>query len=72
MENPEIRKPETGTGNGIGNGKGQINQCFKLGSMINNAYPPFSAFLARWMIIRRALLRKGTSTKNIEVIIVFG
>ena len=40
-----------------------------LGSMIDiKTPPPFSAFLARWMMIRRALLGKGTRTKDIVVI----
>ena len=57
---------------GTGTRIGEINECFKLGSMIHiKPPPPFSAFLARWMTIRRALLRKGTSTKNIVVIILF-
>ena len=31
---------------------GEINECFKLGSMINiNTPPPFSTFLARWMMV---------------------
>ena len=40
--------PESGTGTG------QINEWFKLGSIIGidiNTPTPFSAFLARWMII---------------------
>ena len=42
-----------GTGTGTGTGTGEINECFKLGSMINiNTSPPFSTFLARWMMIR--------------------
>ena len=54
-------EPESGT-----------NEWFKLGSMIDiNTPPPFSAFLARWMMINGALLRKGTSIKNIVVIILF-
>ena len=36
-----------------------------------NTPPPFSAFLARWIMIHGALLRKGTSIKNIVVIILF-
>ena len=37
-----IRNPESG----------EINEWFKLGSMIdNNTRPPFSAFFARWMMI---------------------
>ena len=64
--------PESGTGSGTTSGTGHINECFKLESVIDiNTPPPFSAFLARWMIIRGALLRKGTSTKNIIVIILF-
>ena len=64
MENTEIQNPESRTGTG------QINECFKLGSVIRiNTSPPFSTFLARWMMIGGALLRKGTSTKNIVVII---
>ena len=44
MENPEIR---------IRSGTGEINEWFKLGSMIDiNTPPPLSAFLARWMTIR--------------------
>ena len=70
MENMEIRNPESGTGTGTG--MGQINECFKLGSVIRiNTPPPFSTFIARWMIIRGALLKKGTTTKNIVVIIFF-
>ena len=42
---------------------GEINECFKLGSMIHiKTPPPFSAFLARWMTIRGTLSRKGTCT----------
>ena len=53
----------TGTGTGNGTGIGEINECFKLGSMIHiKTPPPFSAFLARWMMIRGTLLRKGTCT----------
>ena len=53
MENPEIwirnRNPESGTGTGTG----EINEWFKLGSMIDiNTPPPFSVFLVRWMTIR--------------------
>ena len=58
-------EPESGTGTGTGNGTGigEINECFKLGSMIHiKTPPPFSAFLARWMMIRGTLLRKGTCT----------
>ena len=45
MENQEIRNPEYGTG--------QINECFKLGSMTDiNTPSTFSAFLARWMMVR--------------------
>ena len=66
MENPDPEpEPEsgTGTGNGNGTGIGEINECFKLGSMIHiKTPPPFSAFLARWMMIRGTLLRKGTCT----------
>ena len=40
--------PESETGTGIR----QINECFKLGSMTDiNTPPPFSPFLARWMMI---------------------
>ena len=39
-------EPESGTGTG------EINEWFKLGSMIDINTPPFSAFLARWMTIR--------------------
>ena len=61
----------SGSGTGTGTGIGEINECFKLGSMIDiNTPPPFSAFLARWMVIRGALLRKGTNSKNIAVIIL--
>ena len=43
----ETRKSGTGTGNG------EINEWFKLGSMIDiNTPPPLAAFLARWMTIR--------------------
>ena len=67
--NPEL---ESGSGNRTRMGIGQINKCFRLGTMIHiNTPPPFSAFLARWMMMRRALLRKGRSTKNIVVIILF-
>jgi len=55
---------------GIGTGK--INGCFiKYGSMIDidPPPPPFSAF-ARWLT-RGALLRKGTSTKNVVLTIIF-
>ena len=58
MENPEIRirnwnrNPEPESGTGTGTGTGEINEWFKLGSMININTPPFSAFLARWMTIR--------------------
>ena len=52
-------EPESGTGTGIG----EINECFKLGSMIHiKTPPPFSVFLARWMTIRGTLSRKGTCT----------
>ena len=62
----------TGTGTGTGTRIGEINECFKLGSMSDiKTPPPFSAFLARWMMTRGALLSKGTSTKNIVVIILF-
>ena len=38
---------------GSGTGTGEINEWFKLGSMIDiNTLPPLSAFLARWMTIR--------------------
>ena len=51
------------SGTGTGTGIGEINECFKSGSMIHiKTPPPFSAFLARWMTIHRPLLRKGTST----------
>ena len=56
---------ESGIGTGTGTGTGQINECFKLGSVIRiNTPPPFSTFIARWMMICGALLRKGTSAKN--------
>ena len=46
-------EPESGTGTGTGTGTGEINEWFKLGSMIDiNTPPPFSTFLARWMTIR--------------------
>ena len=49
MENQEIRNPESGTGTGTG----QITECFKLGSITDiNTPPTFSAFLARWMMVR--------------------
>ena len=55
MENPEIRNPESGIRNpesGTGTRTGEINECFKLGSMINiNTTFPFSTFLARWMMV---------------------
>ena len=39
MENTEIRdpepEPESGTGTGTGTGTGEINEWFKLGSMID-------------------------------------
>ena len=42
-------EPESGTGTGTG----EINEWFKLGSMIDINTPPLlSAFLARWMTIR--------------------
>ena len=47
---PEL---EPGSGTGTGTGTGEINEWFKLGSMIDiNTPPPFSTFLARWMTIR--------------------
>ena len=70
----KTRKSGSGTGTGTGNGTGigEINECFKLGSMIHiKTPPPFSAFLARWMTIRGTLLRKGTCTQNIVVTILF-
>ena len=40
------------SGSGTGTGTGEINECFKLGSMINiNTPPPFSTFFARWMMV---------------------
>ena len=46
-------------GTGTGTGTGNLNEWFKLGSATDiSTPPPFSAFLARWMIIRGALLRK--------------
>ena len=46
-------EPESGTGTGTGTGTGEINEWFKLGSMIDINTPPLlSAFLARWMTIR--------------------
>ena len=46
----KIRK--SGSGTGTGTGTGEINECFKLRSMINiNTPPPFSTFLARWMMV---------------------
>ena len=49
-------EPESGTGTGTGTGTGEINEWFKLGSMIDiNTPPPFFAFFARWMMIRRAV-----------------
>ena len=73
MENQDIRNSESGTrcgtGTGTGTGTGQINGCVKLGIVIDISTPaPFSAFLARWMMILGVLLRKGTSTKDIGVI----
>ena len=66
MENPDPEpEPESGTGTGTetGTGIGEINECFKLGSIIHIKIPPaFSAFLARWMTISGTLLRKGTCT----------
>ena len=45
-------EPESGTGTGTGTGTGEINEWFKLESMIDiNTLPPLSAFLARWMTI---------------------
>ena len=45
--------PEPESGTGTGTGTGEINEWFKLGSMIDiNTPPPLSAFLARWMTIR--------------------
>ena len=42
------REPESG----IGTGTMEINECFKLGSMININTPPLlSTFLARWMMV---------------------
>ena len=43
--------PGTGTGNGTGNGTrfGEINECFKLGSMIHIKTPPPFSSLPRKM-----------------------
>jgi len=67
---------KSGTGTGTGDGTltgtltGKINECFQYGSMIDfDPFPPFSAF-ARWMT-RGALLRKGISTKNLVLTIIF-
>ena len=70
LSQPEVWKTRK-SGSGSGTGTGQINECFKLGSVIRiNTPPPVSTFLARWMMmIHGALLRKGTSTKSIVVII---
>ena len=44
--------PEPESGIGTGTGDGEINECFKLGSMININTPPLlSTFLARWMMV---------------------
>ena len=52
--NPEPEpEPEPELESGTGTGTGEINEWFKLGSMIDiNTPPPLSAFFARWMTIR--------------------
>ena len=49
----KTQKSGSATGTGTATGTGEINEWFKLGSMIDiNTPPPLSAFLARWMTIR--------------------
>ena len=51
-EKPGNPDPEPEPEPEFGTGTGEINECFKLGSMINiNTPPPFSTFLARWMMV---------------------
>ena len=72
MHKPTVRgvwkTRKSGSGGGNENGNGQMRECFKLGSMIGiNSPPPFSVFVARWMMIRGALSRKGTSTNEYKL-----
>jgi len=69
IRNPEsrIQNLETESGNG------KINEWFRFCKYDWHQYgiSLLSAFLARWMMIYGALLRKGRSIKNILIIVLF-